>query len=544
MVELASSMSNGAGNELDVIVIGAGFAGLYAVHKLRNELGLNVRAFDNAAGVGGTWYWNRYPGVRCDTEVTAYCYSFDRALFNEWKWNERYPRQPEILAYLNHVADRYDLRRSITFGATIASAHFNEATNRWEIVTTGGERLSAQFLVTGVGLLSSTNYPHIKGRETFHGKSYHTAAWPHEGVDLRRKAVGVIGTGSSGVQCITEIAPQVRELYVFQRRPQYTVPARHSPIPREDLEAINAGYDEYWESVLHSVTAFGFPESLVPAMSVSDDERNRVFEEAWEIGGGFRYMFATFSDIGVDPAANEAAAQFIRDKIKKIVKDPKTTAALTPLDLYARRPLCNDGFYETFNRDNVTLVDLRQEPIEEITPNGIRTTATEYELDVIVFATGFDAVTGNYLKIDIRGRHGEQLREKWAEGPRAHLGLVSAGFPNMFMIFGPMGPFTNQPPAHEFQVDWVADAIEYARDHGGGVIEATRQAEDAWMHECVQIANATLFTKIDSWINGANVEGKPVSVNFFMGGMGAYVDRMRQIAGNHYEGFAMGVPSR
>jgi cation diffusion facilitator CzcD-associated flavoprotein CzcO len=534
-------MDEASGHDVDVVVIGSGFAGLYALHKLRNERGLNVRAFDNAGDVGGTWYWNRYPGARSDTEVTAYCYSFDRALFDEWKWNERYPRQHEILSYLNHVADRYDLRRSITFDTTIERALFDEATNRWVITTSAGEHLSAQFVVAGVGLLSSTNYPNIPGRHSFAGQSYHTSRWPHEGVDLRTKRVGVIGCGSSGVQLITEIAPQVDELFVFQRRPQYTVPARHSPIPREALEAIHADYEDYWEGVLQSVTAFGFPESPVPAMSVSAEERERVFEEAWKIGGGFRFMFATFSDIGVDPEANEAAADFIRRKIARIVKDPKLAASLTPWDLYARRPLCNDGYYEAYNRDNVNLVDLRDEPIEEIIPTGIRTAARDYDLDVIVYATGFDAVTGNYVKIDMRGRDGEQLREKWTDGPRAHLGIVTHGFPNMFMIFGPMGPFTNQPPAHEFQVNWIADAIAYVRDNGLGMIEPTLEAEDAWMDECNEIASGTLFPKVDSWINGSNVDGKAVSVNFYMAGMGAYVERMRAIAANDYEGFAVGA---
>ena len=330
-------------------------------------------------------------------------------MFDEWKWNERYPRQHEILSYLNHVADRYDLRRSITFDTTIERAVFDASTSRWEVTTSAGEHVSAQFIVAGVGLLSSTNYPNIVGRDSFAGRSYHTSRWPHEGVDLRTKRVGVIGCGSSGVQLITEIAPQVDELFVFQRRPQYTVPARHSPIPRDALEAINADYEDYWEGVLQSVTAFGFPESPVPAMSVSAEEREPVFEEAWKIGGGFRFMFATFSDIGVDEQANEAAADFIRRKIARIVKDPKLAASLTPWELYARRPLCNDGYYEAYNRDNVNLVDLRDEPIEEITPTGIRTTARDYDLDVIVYATGFDAVTGNYVKIDMRGRDGEQL---------------------------------------------------------------------------------------------------------------------------------------
>ena len=530
-------------SELDVVVIGSGFAGLYALHKLRNELGLAVRSFDDAGGVGGTWWWNRYPGARSDTEVTAYCYSFDRELFDEWKWSEWYPRQHEILNYLNHVADRFDLRRSITFNTTLQSAVFDEDTNRWDLVTTAGEHLTAQFLVAGVGLLSSTVYPDIKGRESFAGQTYHTARWPHDGLDLSGKRVGIIGTGSSGVQAITEIAPQVDRLVVFQRRPQYSVPAQHGPIPRTTLAEIEADYDGYWDSVRGSITAFGFAESAVPAMSVSESEREAVFQRAWDIGGGFRYMFATFGDIGVDPVANEAAASFIRRKIREIVTDPQTAEALTPHDLYARRPLCDAGYYETFNRDNVDLVDLRVEPIEQITPAGIRTSTTEYELDIIIFATGFDAVTGNYVRMDIRGRDGQQLRDKWIDGPRCLLGMVNAGFPNMFMIFGPMGPFTNQPPAHEVQVDWIAGAIERVRNNSCGFIEATKAAEDAWVDECNVIANATLFTKIDSWINGANVEGKPISVMFYMAGMGAYCERLAQLEDNDYEGFNIGAPS-
>jgi cyclohexanone monooxygenase len=540
MDEVAHANGSADQADLDVVIIGSGFAGLYALHKLRNELGLEVRSFDDAGGVGGTWYWNRYPGARSDTEVTAYCYSFDRQLFDDWKWTERYPRQHEILAYLNHVADRYDLRRSITFDTTLLSAVFNEETNRWDIVTSGGEHISAQFLVAGVGLLSSTVYPDITGRETFAGQTYHTARWPHQPLDLTGKRVGVIGTGSSGVQVITEMAPQVERLVVFQRRPQYTVPAQHGPIPAATLAEIRADYGGYWASVRGSVTAFGFAESAVPAMSVTDAEREAVFQQAWDIGGGFRYMFATFGDIGVDPVANEAAASFIRRKIGEIVTDPHTAATLTPYDLYARRPLCDAGYFETFNRDNVDLVDLQVEPIEEITPAGIRTSAADYDLDIIVFATGFDAVTGNYVKIDIRGRDGQQLRDKWVDGPRCLLGMVNAGFPNMFMIFGPMGPFTNQPPAHEVQVDWIAAAIQRVRNNGHGFIEATKEAEDAWVDECNEIANATLFTKIDSWINGANVEGKPVSVMFYMAGMGAYCDRLEQLVENDYAGFAVG----
>ncbi len=527
-------------DELDAVVIGSGFAGLYALHKLRNDLGLAVESFDDAGDVGGTWYWNRYPGARSDTEVTAYCYSFDRKLYEDWQWTERYPRQEEILRYLNHVTDRFDLRRSITFDTTIERARFDEQRNRWELTTNGGREISAQFLVCGVGLLSSTNYPVIEGLDTFAGERYHTSRWPHGGVELSGKRVGIIGTGSSGVQCIAEIAPEVGHLTVFQRTPQYSVPAQHGPIPQQLLGEIRDDYDGYWDSVRASITAFGFPESDVPAMSVSAEERERVFEEAWNIGGGFRYMFATFGDIGVDPDANEAAALFIRRKIAEIVDDPETAAALTPHDLYARRPLCDDGYFATYNRDNVTLVDVGDHPIERITPGGVVTGGVEHEVDVLVFATGFDAVTGNYVKIDILGRDGEELRRKWSDGPRCHLGMMNAGFPNMFMIFGPMGPFTNQPPAHEVQVDWIAAAIEHVRMHDLNTIEATVGAEDGWMDECNEIAHGTLFPKVDSWINGANVPGKPVSVMFYMAGMGAYCDRLHETVARDYEGFLLG----
>ena len=401
--------------------------------------------------------------------------------------------------------------------------------------------MSAQFIVAGVGLLSSTNYPNIVGRDSFAGRSYHTSRWPHEGVDLRTKRVGVIGSGSSGVQLITEIAPQVDELFVFQRRPQYTVPARHSPIPRDALEAINADYEDYWEGVLQSVTAFGFPESPVPAMSVSAEERDARVRGGLEDRRRVPLHVRHVQRHRGRRAGERGGRRLHPAQDRPHREGPEAGRVAHPVELYARRPLCNDDYYETYNRDNVNLVDLRDEPIEEITPTGIRTAARDYDLDVIVYATGFDAVTGNYVKIDMRGRDGEQLREKWIDGPRCHLGIVTNGFPNMFMIFGPMGPFTNQPPAHEFQVNWIADAIAYVRDNDLGTIEPTLEAEDAWMDECVEIASGTLFPRVDSWINGSNVDGKAVSVNFYMAGMGAYVERMRAIAANDYDGFAVGA---
>jgi cyclohexanone monooxygenase len=524
---------------VDVAVIGTGFAGLYALYKAREELGLRVHAFDDAAGVGGTWYWNRYPGARSDTEVTAYCYSFDRELFDSWQWTAKYPRQGEILAYLNHFADRYDLRRDITFGTHVDSATWDDETSRWELRTDQGQRVTAQFIIEGVGLLSSTNLPSFPGQEKFRGEVYHTARWPHEKVSFAGQRVGVIGTGSSGVQCIAEIAPECERLTVFQRTPQYIVPAVHGPRDSKVLESINANYAGYWEGVLGSITAFGFEESAIPGAGMSPGERDEIFQRQWDSGGGFQFMFATFNDVGTSLETNQAATDFIKRKIKEIVRDPGTAATLTPSDLYAKRPICCDDYYETYNRDNVELVDVKAHPLTEITANGIRTDEREYELDVIIFATGFDAVTGNYLKIDHRGRGGVELRRKWAGRPLTHLGLMSAGFPNLFMIFGPMGPFTNQPPAHEVQVNWAADAIAYVRDHHFEAIDARPEAEDRWVATCDEIAYATLFPKVDSWINGSNIPGKPVTVMFYMAGMGAYMDQLRAAVASGYADFSL-----
>lgn len=529
--------------DVDAVVIGTGFAGLYALHKLRNELHLSVRAFDDADGVGGTWFWNRYPGARSDTEVTAYCYSFDRELFDTWKWTERYPRQAEILSYLNHFADRYGLRENITFGTTIEYAGFNEGTNRWELRTDKGQRVTARFVVEGVGLLSSTNVPSFAGQETFQGEVFHTARWPHDEVSFEGKRVGVIGTGSSGVQCIVEIARAAGHLTVFQRTPQYTVPAQHGPLDPAILDKIHADYDGYWNSVLDSVTAFGFEESDVAAQSVSAEEREAVFEKVWNAGGGFQFMFATFNDIGTELEANNAATDFVRRKIKEIVRDPATAEKLTPYELYAKRPICCDGYYETFNNSNVSLIDVKRHPLIEMTPKGIRTAEEEYELDVIVFATGFDAVTGNYLKIDHHGRGGLSLREKWVHRPITHLGLMTADFPNTFMIYGPNGPFTNQPPAHEVQVNWAIDAIKYVLDNDLETIEPTHAAEIRWLATCDEAAYKTLFPKVNSWINGANIPGKPVTVMFYMSGMRSYMEELQQAVDQKYEDFRLGARS-
>lgn len=520
--------------DFDAVVVGAGFGGLYTVHKLRNEMGLNVRAYEKGSDVGGTWYWNRYPGALSDTESYIYRFSFDKELLNEDDWKNNYLTQPEILDYLNKVADRYDLRRSYQFNTNVVAVRFNEEFKYWEVTTDKGNTVTAKFLITGLGLLSATNIPNFKGRESFKGEQYHTGNWPVSGVDLKGKRVGVIGTGSTGIQVITAIAPEVKHLTVFQRTPQYSVPVGLREQSAEEKAKIKENYDEIWKKVKSSAVAFGFEESTVSALDVSEEERERVFEEAWKIGGGFRFMFGTFSDIATNPEANEAAAKFIRKKIKEIVKDPETARKLTPTGYYAKRPLCDNGYYETYNRDNVSLVDVKENPIVEITPKGIRTTEAEYELDVIIYATGFDAVDGNYTKIDMRGRGGVTMREKWADGPTGYLGMTNTDFPNLFMILGPNGPFTNLPPTIETQVEWITETIKYMIDNSIETIEPTLEAEKEWVKTCKNIADKTLFSKGESWIFGANIPGKKHAVMFYMGGLGNYRKILKEVG---YQGF-------
>lgn len=522
------------GTDFDAVVVGAGYGGLYAVHKLRNELGLNVRAYDNGSDVGGTWYWNRYPGALSDTESFVYRYSFDKELLEKGNWKHNYLTQPEILAYMSDVADRFDLRRSFQFNTKVMATYFNEENNVWEVTTDKGETVTAKYLVTGLGLLSATNVPNFRGRENFKGEQYHTARWPRSGVDLKGKRVGVIGTGSTGVQVIIAVAPEVEHLTVFQRTPQYSVPIGLKEQSNAEKTEIKANYDEIWKQVKSSAVAFGFEESTVSAVEVSKEEQERVFEEAWNTGGGFRFMFGTFNDIAINEEANKAAQNFIRKKIQEIVKDPETARKLTPSGYYAKRPLCDNGYYHTFNRDNVSLVDVKENPILEITPNGVRTTDGEYDLDVLIYATGFDAVDGNYTKIDIRGRGGVTMRDKWAEGPTGYLGMTNTDFPNLFMILGPNGPFTNLPPSIETQVEWISDTVKYMVEKNICTIEPTVDAENGWVETCRTIADMTLFPKAESWIFGANIPGKKNAVYFYMGGLGNYRKALEEAG---YKGF-------
>ena len=527
------------GLELDVAIIGAGVGGLYALQRVRDQMGMNARGFDDAPGVGGTWYWNRYPGCRVDTESTVYAYSFDKEMFVNWEWPERYALQPAVLEYLNAVADKHDLKRSITFETRITKAEWDEDTARWTLTTAGGEQVSARYVIEGVGLLSSSYVPQFPGRDKFRGEVYVASKWPHREPDLAGKRVGVIGTGSTGIQIITAVADKVDHLYVFQRTPQWCVPLGVGPFPAETRERIMKDPDDYVREQLDTGTVFGFVESTTPALSVSDEERQRVYEAAWQKGNGFEFMLGTFSDLVVSAEANDTATAFIRDKIHSIVNDPKTADLLTPTDYYAKRPLATDGYYETYNRENVTLVDVKSAPITGYSERGIVTTAGEYELDVLILATGFDAVTGNYLKIETVGRDGAKLQEKWEDGPHAFCGMTIADFPNLFMIFGPFGPFTSQPLVHEWQINWFTDLIRAAEERGG-VVDTDRSAQDAWVALCQEQMAGTLFAVTDSWINGTNVPGKPRASMFYMGGMASYAVEMKGMKDGGYREFTFG----
>ncbi|MDA0301841.1 MAG: NAD(P)/FAD-dependent oxidoreductase [Chloroflexi bacterium] len=528
-------------DHVDAVIVGAGLAGLYMLHRLRG-LGLSARVIEAGADVGGTWYWNRYPGARCDVESMEYSYSFSKELQQEWHWNERYAGQPEILRYVGHVADRFDLRRDIQFDTRVTAATFDEATSRWAIETDRGDRVSAQFCIMATGCLSSTQEPQFAGLDTFEGDWYHTGRWPHEGVDFTGKRVGVIGTGSSAIQSIPIIAQQAARLTVFQRTPNYSVPARNAPMDPDYEERIKAEYDHLRQRERASragVVLLGLPDQA--ALQVSAEERERAFEARWGRGG--LGITRAFTDLLVSREANETAAEFVRAKIRAIVRDPAVAERLTPRDYpIGTKRLCADtDYYETFNRDNVALVDVRRAPIEEITPRGVRTRDAEYELDAIVFAIGFDAMTGALLGIDIRGRSGVALREQWAAGPRSYLGLSIAGFPNLFTITGPGSPsvLSNMIVSIEQHVDWIADCLAHLNAHGLDTIEASDAAQEAWVEHVNDVAHATLYPQANSWYMGANIPGKPRVFMPYIGGVGAYREKCDEVAAKGYEGFTL-----
>jgi len=523
----------------DAVVIGAGVGGLYAIYRLR-KLGLKVRAFEAAGGVGGTWYWNKYPGALSDSEAFVYQYSFDRDLYEPWK--TKFVQGPDVLAYLNKVVDRYDLREHIHLETGMTSADFDEVFGIWTVRTDRGVTYRARFLVTALGLLSATNTPDLHGIEHFEGRIVHTGAWPEE-LDLNGKRVGVIGNGSTGNQVISAVAPIAKHLTSFQRTPQYSVPAGNRKLSPEQIQAYRDNFDATWDQVRNSSVAMGFKESTIGTFEVPPEERERIYQRAWDEGGGFRFMFETFNDIATDEAANEEAAKFIRRKIAEIVKDPETARKLTPHDLYARRPLCDTGYFEAFNRANVTLVSVKENPIVRVTQEGIVTEdGTLHKLDILVFATGFDAVDGNYVRTDIRGRHGRSIKEHWVEGPTSYAGITTSGFPNMFMILGPNGAFTNLPPTIEAQVEWITDAIRHVAETETGRIELKPDAESDWTDTCVEVAAATVFGSVDSWIFGANIPGKKRSVLFYLGGLSEYRKILDAEAAAGYPSFITRVP--
>lgn len=532
---------NGAGlQSLDAVIVGAGFAGLYQLHVLRDRAGLNVRVLEAAGGIGGTWYWNRYPGARCDSESYYYSYSFSPELEQDWVWSERYPEQPEIMRYLGHVAERFDLMRDIQLDTRVVAARFDAAGDRWLIETAAGERFSAQFLITAVGCLSTANMPGIEGIEGFAGEVYHTGQWPHGGVDFSGKRVGQIGTGSTGIQAAPVMAETAEQLVVFQRTANYSVPARNGTMTEAQQREIKANYAAIREKVRSTTNAHPWDVAPESALDLSDEERRARYEAAWE-KGGLRFR-AAVRDMLTDPAANETAAEFIRGKIRQIVHDPAIAERLTPRDhpFAAKRPPIDTNYFETFNRDNVTLVDLRATPIERIEPGGVRTSEALWALDVLVFATGFDAMTGPLLALNLQGDGGCTLREAWRAGPRTYLGLQIPGFPNLFTITGPGSPsvLTNMPTAIEQHADWIADCITRMRASGLRRIETTQAAADEWGVEVARAADATLLPMASSsWYLGANVPGKPRVFMPYAGGMAHYAGLCRAVAAGDYRGF-------
>jgi cation diffusion facilitator CzcD-associated flavoprotein CzcO len=525
----------------DAVIVGAGFSGMYMLHKLRG-LGFSAIVYEAGADLGGTWFWNRYPGARCDVESINYSYSFDADLEQEWDWSERYATQPEILRYANHVADRFDLRRGMKFSTRVTAASFDESAQRWTITTDQGDDVSAQHLIMAVGCLSASKTPELPGIETFRGNWYHTGHWPHEGVDFTGQRLGVIGTGSSAIQSIPILAEQAARLTVFQRTPNYSLPAKNAPLDPDEWQALKARYPEHREEARTS--GFGVPCDLPEksALDVGDEEREETYRQGFE-QGNLVGMILAYNDLIVDKAANDTAAEYVRKRIRGIVDDPEVAETLAPRDYpIGTKRLCLDtDYYATYNRPNVELVDIRRTPLIEVTERGVRTSEREFEFDSLVFATGFDAMTGSLLAFDIKGRDGVLLKEKWAAGPRTLLGVATAGFPNLWMITGPGSPsvLSNMMVSIEQHVDWIGDAMVYVREHGDQSIDPTAAAEDEWTEHVTEVGNTTLFPVANSWYMGANVPGKPRVFMPYIGGVGAYREHCAEVAATGYAGFTL-----
>ncbi|MGA3000518.1 MAG: NAD(P)/FAD-dependent oxidoreductase [Acetobacteraceae bacterium] len=526
--------------QFDAIIVGAGFAGLYQLHRLR-ALGMAVKVIEAGSGVGGTWYWNRYPGARCDVESMQYSYAFSEELQQEWHWPELFSAQPDILKYANHVADKLDLRRDIMFDTRVTEARFDENTSQWSINTDHGERFTAGFLIMATGCLSTARVPDFKGLGSFKGKTYHTGAWPHEGVDFTGMRVGIIGTGSSAIQAIPVIAEQAADLTVFQRTPNFSIPSRNGPLAESYEQEWKDHYARRRDEARNTRNGIlAYPNDF-SALSISPEERQRIYEERW-VSGGTTFM-AAFNDLIFNQAANNTAAEFVRGKIREIVKDPRTAELLAPKDhpIGTKRICVDTRYFETYNRSNVHLVDVRSAPIEAITPTGLRTSGGNYEFDAIVFATGFDAMTGALTAIDIHSTDGSTLKQEWQDGPRTYLGLMCAHFPNMFMITGPGSPsvLSNMHVSIEQDVNWITECLAWLRAHHIARIEATQEAQDNWVLHGIEVANKTLYPKAASWYMGANIEGKPRVFMPYIGGVNAYREKCAEIAAQGYTGFRL-----
>ena len=523
----------------DAVIVGAGFAGLYMLLKAR-RMGLSAILFEKGDGVGGTWFWNRYPGARCDVDSLEYSFSFDEDLQQEWSWSERFATQPEILSYIEHVADRFDLKRDIRLSTAVTAAHFDEMARRWTVATDRGDRISARYCIMATGCLSEARAPELPGMADFNGQVLHTGLWPKEPVDLKGKRVGIIGTGSSGIQVTPALAATAGAVTVFQRTPNFSVPARNAPTDKAREAEWKKQYPQKREQARNTTAGILYDYNDIKALSLPDKERRAAYEARWTKGGV--NFIRTFCDITLDKKANDTAADFVRGKIREAVKDPAVAEKLLPHDhpIGTKRICVDSHYYETFNQPHVTLVDLRSEPLERVTAAGLRTAKGEYPLDAIVFATGFDAVTGALNRIDIRGRNGEALKDKWQDGPRSYLGLMAAGFPNLFTITGPGSPsiLTNVIVSIEQHVEFIADLLARMKMRGETCVEATPDAEDDWVHHVAEVANRTLMVQANSWYMGANIPGKPRVFLPYAGGFMAYRKICNEIATEGYRGFA------
>src|SRR3984957_4768179 len=525
----------------DVVVVSAGFAGMYMLHRLRGQ-GLSVRVYEQGGDVGGTWYWNRYPGARCDVESMQYSYSFSDELQQEWEWSERYAPQPEILRYAGRVADRFNLRGDIQLDTRVDRASFDENANIWSVNPSDGKPVTANYVVLATGCLSNARMPDIKGLADFKGQVYHTGHWPHEKIDFTGQRVGVIGTGSSAIQSVPVIAEQASYLMVFQRTPNFSIPARNAALTAEERDAFRANYPEirrFAREVARNGIYTEPPDR--GALDDGDNERRAKYEARWA-HGGLTFM-SVYNNLALDKAANDTAADFVREKIAEIVRDPQTAKRLQPNNhpIGSKRICVDTEYYAAFNRPHVTLVDIRSEPIEQIMPHAVRTRGGEYEIDALVLATGFDAMTGSVAKIDIRGRDGQTLNRKWAEGPKTYLGLMSAGFPNLFIITGPGSPsvLSNMIVSIEQHVDWISEAIAFMPERGLATMEASRDEEEKWVAHVNEVAQMTLYPQANSWYMGANIPGKPRIFMPYIGGVGVYRRICDEVAAKGYRGFAM-----